>query len=419
MFLSGVWSTHWNIRQEHLLYMKIELKYNEEDIVWQVVGQDEYKRLMEELKPSKRLKLHTNNLKVHQFLPNNWITYDSRYTKDIVYIVVNRDYKLYGYKCNVCVGHVDMDISHQAIPALRHVKDKFSELTNSTFKTSFGTVEEEILRCVPKQLYWSQNESYRGIANGIDISSHYPSQLCGILPDSHTAIRFKGTKSPTKEYPFAFYVKSGHLAIYKELDTHTWLFNRKLTIKDLFRLKTVRSFDDTFHDIPYEEDETILMKASEHTLKEVMEYFYNIKETYPHDSHEYEVAKLALNASIGQMHRKLYVRDKYAHLCAVCIARANQKMLNLLNIISEDIIQIQVDGIIYKEGKTYGINDKYLGANVQEFTNRPIRWDSLGNYMVDMGGTFKIKCQGCNSMKDGRKPQESNCFEDMDLWIKE
>lgn len=399
--------------------MEIKIKYNEDDIIWEVIGNDKYLELLKELKPNKKLNLHTNNLKTYLFKNGNWITYSSRYTKDILYLVVNRNYKIYGYKCKVFVPHVDGEKLHESNKALKHIKDKFKELENRTFKTSFGTVEKELLRCFPKQLYLSKNEHYQGIASGIDISSHYPSQLCGTLPDSHTAVRYKGTKSPTKEYPFAFYVKSGHLAIYKELDTHHWLFNRKLNKTDLFRLTTTRKdFDDTFHDIPYNEDETILMKASKYTLNNVIQYFYDIKETYPHDTREYELAKNTLNAAIGQMHRKLYTRDKYVHLAAICIARANQKMLNLVNKVEEDIIQIQVDGIIYKGSKVYGVNDKYLGAIVQEFVGRPIRWNSIGNYMVDMGGTYKIRYQGYNSMKDGRKPEESTCFEDMDLWIR-
>lgn len=403
--------------------MELKFRYSEEDITWKVIGQDEFKKLMDKLDQSKKVLLHTNNLKMSKFGPGNWIIYTCSYTRDQVYIVVNKNYKLYGYRCKMYVSHYDQDLGHKANPALTKIKEHFRNHQNSSFKTCFGTVDKNILRCVPKQLYWSKKGHYEGSVSSIDFSSQYPAQLCGILPDSHTAVVKEGTVKPSKEYPFAFYVNSGHLAIYKELDTHTWLFNTRFEFKDLFRTKTYRTFDDTFHPIPPEEDVTILMKAAKKTLKDEIEYFYNIKQTYPKDSQEYVEAKLVLNAAIGQMHRKLYTRDKYAHLAAVAIARANQSMLNLvidMDIPVEDIIQIQIDGILYKTDKVYGLDKECLGKPFQEAINRPCRWESLGCYMIQLeDGSYKIKNQGYNRMKDGRLPEESTCFEDMDLWIKE
>ena len=370
--------------------MKISLYYNEKNIKWQVIGLDEYNELKKRLDHNKFMALHTNNLKIGVFTKGCWTSYTSSYTTDLMYIVVNEGKQLCGYSCKVNVAHVNKSASHKATPALKTVKDEFKIIHNESFKTVFGTVEQNILRCVPKQFYWSKKANYKGLANSVDFSSHYPAAACGILPDSHNAICYKGTVKPTKEYPFAFYIKSGHIAIYGELDTHLWLCNR-FGKRTLFRDKTVRkNFDDRFkEDVLPSEDITILMKAAKYTLSEVYYKLYNARK-------DDEDAKLFLVASIGQMHRKRYVRDKYAHLAAVIIARANMRMLNLTSKISlDDIIQIQVDGIIYTGLKKIGIDDKYLGAPVQEAYQQPCEWNRMGFYKLRLNnGKIKEKHQG-------------------------
>lgn len=393
--------------------MKISLYYNEKNIKWQVIGADEYKKLKDSLDPNKFMALHTNNLKIGVFNKGNWTSYTCSYTNDIMYVVVNTGKELLGYSCKINVAHIDQNVLHKATPALKTVKDEFKIIHNESFKTCFGTVEQNILRCIPKQFYWSKNGRYMGIANSCDFSSHYPAAACSILPDSHTAIEYKGTVAPTKEYSFAFYIKSGHIAIYNELDTHLWLANR-FGKKTLFREKTVRkNFDDRFkEDILPSEDITILMKSAKYTLAEVYNKLYNQRK-------DDDDAKLFLVASIGQMHRKNYVRDKYAHLAAVIIARANKRMLDLTAKLNMDeIIQIQVDGVIYTGDKKIGINDKYLGAPVQEAYQQQCRWDRIGVYMLRLNnGKLKIKYQGYDSMADGRNIEDSINFNDMDLWV--
>lgn len=392
--------------------------YKKCNIIWKSIGADEYNEIKKTLKDSNKVHLSINKLYINKFKSGNWIEYGSKYTKDLTFLVINDKYTIKAYRCNICVNTVDKsEASHNA---LKNIRDKFKERTNKTFKTCFGTVEEKYLRCVPKQFYWSKKEPYEGLVSSVDYSSHYNSNICGLLPDAHTAIIKKGTVKPTKEYPFAFYLNSGHLAIYKELDTHTWLFNNKFEKEDLFRFKTIKKLDTCYDDrfkefISYDEDETVLMKPSTEQLDPEMEYFYEQKDID-------EDAKMTLVAAIGQMHRKRYNRDKYAHLAAVAIARANQKMLDLTNNLElKDILQIQVDGIIYTKDKILGIpeKDKYLGAPVQEAYNRPCKWRALGCYMIQLNDKMKIKCQGYNAMTDGRKPEESKTFGDMELWIKE
>lgn len=396
--------------------MEICTKFDEKSIIWSTLDADAYNQLKKQLKPAKKKNLHTNNLTVFNFEPGNWLEYKSKWSTDERYIVLNKKDVLYGYHVKELVHQNkklgDQDPNRQIrCLALVNIRAKFKELENAGFKTCFGTVDDKILRCVPKQFYWSKNEPYFGFVSSVDFSSHYPACLCGDLPDSHTAIEMPGTVKPNKEYKFAFYIKSGHLAIYKEFDTHDWETNLQFGLTDLFRFRSYRTYDDTYKVVKPKNDVTILMKAADKKLDAVIKYFYDRK------SYDTE-AKLTLNAAIGQMHRKKYDRDKFAHLAAVAIARANNKMLNLVsNVKKSDIIQIQVDGIIYKGDKKLGIDTKYLGAPVQEVLNKECRWERIGAYMIKMNDTeYKIKCQGYNSMTDGRKPEESNCFEDMNLW---
>ena len=392
-------------------------KYPEDNIIWHVIGLDVYKELKAKLKPNNRRDVRTSNLRLDVFTNKCWTEFNSKYTKDEKYLVINDNYVIHAYRCKLHVAHVDDNMSHKAVSALSKVREKFQELTNSSFKRSFGTANKNILRCIPKQFYWANSTPYVGNINSVDYSSQYPSNLGGLLPDSHGAIEIKGTVKPTKEYPFAFYINSGHMAIYNEFDTHYWIYSK---FKDyLFRYKTYRKdYDDTFKDILPDEDVTVLMKASKDTLKETYEYFYNIKQTFEKNSPEYNEAKLVLNASIGQMHRKRYEKDdKYAHLAAVTIARSNNNMLLLTKPLKiSDIVQIQVDGILYKGDLKLGVDDVYFGAPVQEAYNNPCRWDRLGVYMIITDNKCIIKHQGLNAMTDGRDIEESTKFSDMNLW---
>ncbi len=107
------------------------------------------------------------------------------------------------------------------------VNDLFKKEFGITEKTAFGYSDGALInKCVPKSLYYI-NESYNHKnlkhVSKVDYSSNYPSNLIGDLPDWHKHITLKGTWTPTKEYPFAYYVNSGHVAEYNRFDTHQWL----------------------------------------------------------------------------------------------------------------------------------------------------------------------------------------------------
>lgn len=311
-------------------------------------------------------------------------------------------------------------MGNEGSAAAKLVRDKFEELTGSTYKKAFDTVSEEFKRCVPKQFYYT-NSKYLNkemVMSAIDASSHYPANICGRLPDAHTAITKKGTVKPTKEYPFAFYIKSGHCAEYEVFDTHDWLGHPQFGInlfrrgKEEYPLLHINNNDDT----------TVLMKASEYELTDVYKYFYNIKQTYPHDSSEYKDAKMVLNASIGYFHKHKYTTYKYAHLVAITIGRANQIMLNKANEIgSMFIVHMCVDGIIYLGTKQYGIDDKQMGKFHQEFLGCNTKVSKQNCYIAMKDGKVVKEAHGSfNRFNDGRHitPENITSLDDQYNWVK-
>lgn len=222
--------------------------------------------------------------------------------------------------------------------------------------------------CNPRPFYYlndSYSNQYFSHFNCIDACSQYPSGFLGDMPTTEGHKTMKGTVKPTEDYPFAFYLKSGHLAIYDELDTHDWKdspFADQLLIKEQY--------------IDPSKDVTVLMKkAGKNPLKEFFLKQYEIKETYDHDSQEYKDAKDVMNCLIGMMHQKEFMYKKtsfqLAHISAVAIARGNQKILNkAMEIGKENIAQIIVDSIIYKGKEDYGTKKKEgLGTFHQEVSD--------------------------------------------------
>lgn len=283
--------------------------------------------------------------------------------------------------------------------AIRLVINKFKELNNVSFKKAFNTVDEKFKRCIPKQISFV-NQNFKGKAlkmSSIDICSSFPANIRGKLPDAHTAVGSPGLHKPTKEYPFAFYINSGHFAEYCDdletaIDTHDWCGLQ-------YAVYLFRSSKELWNFTPCkDEDEyTVLMKASDYELTDVYNYFYNIKENYDHESKEYKDAKLVMNASIGMLHQQAYKNYKYAHIAAVAIARANHQLIKMIEKIEyNNIVQVQVDGILYR-GLAYGTNNRDLGSFHQEFENCLGKLTSLGKYIIMQDNkVIKAKWQGCN-----------------------
>lgn len=261
----------------------------------------------------------------------------------------------------------------------------FKELNGTTERQAFGYSEPQLNKCVPKQLYYI-NSRWIGkkitCAGKADFSSHYPASICGPLPDWSKQKCVEGTVDPTRGYPFVFYTRSGHLAEYNEFDTHQWR-NEELT-GDLF--------GNNYTKIHPDKDMSILCPEAKYRLDSTIEKLYNMK------SRGEEIdglpAKTVLNSSIGYKHlRGAYnTKNRLYHLAAVCIARANQKMIDLYNIHSRSVLQIIVDGIIYMGAQEIGEKRKALGVLHQEITDQSFIMRGVNQYMFIDRNTGKCSC---------------------------
>lgn len=295
---------------------------------------------------------------------------------------------------------------YQGSKSITEFQRKFKEINDISLFKAFGTTEIEFKRNIPKQFYYLNRDYLHKelIASSIDGCSQYPSNMCGLLPDSHTMIEVNGRVEPNEEYPFAFY-KSGHLAEYKVFDTHKWLFNPYFD--RLFRLFKE---DWSILNLKDNEEVTYLMKASKYTLDDVWEYFYDRRKID-------NLAKLVMNSSIGMMHTEKYNSYKYAHLVAIAIARGNQKILNMCERIGyKNIIHICVDGIIYKGSQVYGVDYKKLGVFNQEFIGCDFLMSNMNKYIA-MKDNKCVKAKHGNCNTNLITDAEIKKLTDQYLWI--
>lgn len=306
----------------------------------------------------------------------------------------------------------------------RIFQQKFMELNGCGLEKAFGFVDKSLKRCIPKQFYYVDKSicDKTLLMSSIDASSQYASGCLGSLPDSHDSLYYEHYVEPTAEYPFAFYA-SGHVAIYNELDTHEWLAHK--LYKYLFRLNQKEPWP--FRPLPKEQEHTILMKASPYSMEPTWRYFYDIKQSFPKDSKEYNHAKQVILEVMGQWHRKdkdqkrIMTYDdggsfQLAHIVAVAIARGNQKILDKVEEIGLDfVVHICVDGIIYIGDEVFGQQKADLGVFYQEFTGVPTVIRDINVYMAKNKDNYKFKHAGYDLINN-EEIDENKEYDFVDLY---
>lgn len=329
-----------------------------------------------------------------------------------IYARVNNEYIMFCTNCFDNSKNLRKE-NYTGSKAISLLVSRFAErigIAHRAFYKAFGTAPREYIKCVPKQFSFF-NPAYKNVivanVSSVDACAHYPSNAMGALPDAHGAREFIGTIPPTKELPFAFYLKSGHVAEYNNFDTHTWVDN-------YFAPYLFRDFYKTLA-FPPEQDITILMPPSKYNLDSEWQYFYSQRKTN-------EDAKLVMNAAIGMLHTRRYENYRYAHLAAIILARANNKHLHMLHEIGEkNIIHVCVDGAMYKGSLAYGENYKALGIYTQEFIGCTVGFKGPNAYIVKdkRGEIIKVKHGAYNLNSDGTPISDNDIkdFSDMDKWI--
>lgn len=290
-------------------------------------------------------------------------------------------------------------IENEGTKAKIIVNEMFLEKWGKTPRQAFGYSPREINRCVPKSFYYV-NENYKNKVlhhvSKADVSSAYPYQLKGRLPDWNTAIRVEGYVEPFAEFPFAFY-KSGHSAELGVYDTRSWLGTpygeRMLKHSSLIPCSP-------------EEEVTYLCQATDNKFDEIMEYLYRNRgvEALADRRERFTLpAKRVMNSYIGTMHtneknQKRPTNSGLFHVSAVCLCRHNQRMLNIITETVCPILQVIVDTIIYKSPARIGCEGKKFGALVQEYTDCDFIMRGQSQYIFQKNGeTVFYRSQGLDS----------------------
>ena len=396
--------------------MKNELSHLSKYINWRReanivnVSNDVMNSLLAEIRHEK-VKL--DNLTVRKdFMSKNG--YYVRRKGNYLYVYVKEDdsYKIYTTNTYDNTKN-EGDVKTVGKAAMIALHNKFKSIHGCEFKKAFGYVDEEFKRCIPKQFAYRKKDDTGKIftnVSSVDGCSQYPSNLMGLLPDAHTAKEVKGVAFPDEEYPFAFYIKSGHCAQYGVFNTRSWMDSG--FGEELFRLKQKDKW--CWRPVKFDEEITILMKASKYNFNEEMQYFYARRKEDPD-------AKLVMNASIGMMHTRTYSKYKMAHIAAIAIARANNSILEKAKSIGKlRILHLCVDGIIYLGSDIKGVDYKELGVYHQEFVGCKFRMINNNAYIVMKGDeVIKVKHGAYDHNKDGSPItiETTKSLMDSDNWV--
>lgn len=302
-------------------------------------------------------------------------------------------------------------INHSGRTSITNLQKDFKTRYGCTFRKAFGYTPEDYKRCIPKSFIYLNMKATNKIlpcVSAIDGCSQYPSSLCGDLPDAHDCQFYDGTVRPTAEYPFAFYLNSGHVAQYRAFDTHNWTKN--------YYYRFLFNFDLFNDKIKPEEDQTVLMAKSPFKFDDLMEHYYEQRKTNPE-------AKMILNSTIGYFHTTNYKEFQLAHLAAITIARSNQRMLNMIDKIGKSVIvQVVVDGIMYLGSEKYGLDEKKFGTFHQEFIGGKAYIRGMNAYIVKKDDqVIKVRHGAYNKNQDGTPIIESEIkdFSDINKWAKQ
>lgn len=341
------------------------------------------------------------------------IVNSKQFNNKLIYVYENGKY--YMYYTNKIDDAKNKREEAFGFDGIKKVQVEFVKDTGKGFKVAFGYVDDKFKRCIPKIFSYSNANYYGRVVrtSSVDFSSHWPYNAQGKLPDSHTAIEYQGTVKPTEEYPFAFYLKSGHVAEYGRFDSHNWV---KSPLMDyMFRYNKK---EEKFPQKPFlkpEEDITVLMKPSQYELGKYYKQFYDMRK-------EDKNAKLYANASLGYMHTKKYTTYKMAHIVAIVLGRAQDKTIEAMNEIGQmHIVHAVVDGFMYTPKIKLGKEEKEFGALHQEWINCNTCVKATNCYIVidDSGKCIKVKHSGYECRKDGSEINEDTVkdFNDFENWI--
>lgn len=268
------------------------------------------------------------------------------------------------------------------------VSQMFFERHDCSLKRAFGICKDDfrfdmVNQALSPIIYTNERECGFIQTNiyKADFASAYPFGLSGDLPDYHkgTHRELRGIYKPTEEYPFAFYLNSGHMAIYGELDTY----------RD-FRTHPFYQTRGKFRNDLYNESETtILMKASRYNLDDIMLELYNQKA-------KNKDVKTLMVAFIGYIRStKSWQHHYMGHISACAYARHLKRMLFCYDKLVEakqKIMMAATDSFCWQGRDIPEITtrEKTFGSFFLEHENARLLMLANGVYGIEKDG--KIEC---------------------------
>lgn len=278
------------------------------------------------------------------------------------------------------VGSNSYEVINNMFQEIYQVKSTIYDLfSGSEYAKEFN----EIKKCVPKQISYITSVTGREISGvyKADVSSAFPYQLTKTVPTLHGCKVLFGTYSPSEEYPFAFYTKSHHLAIYNELDTSD-------DVATFYMNNMLANYDT----VEYCDEKTILCKASKYNFKEIVDILYKQKKSK--NKKLSERAKLTLNGFIGFCQFNKHPR--LSMISAVVIARSNHYILDKVKMLEAEknqILYIATDSIVWRGNPSKVATDrKSLGAFVYELKDGSFFGRAVGSYQLKKNDKVLTKC---------------------------
>lgn len=273
------------------------------------------------------------------------------------------DYVLFRYKVSQSYNE-----EFGALEAWIEFQVKVKEHTGMGLNDIYGGLPMEYhqyRKCVPSPINWASfwycNKRGKVAESCVkaDICSAYGTEASKTLPDCHaSAIKVvQGRVEPTEDYPFAFYLRSGHMAIWNEGNTMELNQSKYITC-------------DHTEEMAAECDETLLCPAAKKTLEEVFEDLYEGRKEHP----EY---KGVMNMTIGMFHRKKtrMESENLWPLAAAIKFRCNKRIIDTCEWLEErgqKPILINTDSIMWEgeyseEFEEVFSNEKKLGNFTWEY----------------------------------------------------
>lgn len=256
--------------------------------------------------------------------------------------------------------------------AREHHRSIFKAYSDQNLKELFPKLK----KCVPSQPHYARRCEVLDHGYKADVSSCFPAELSKSLPTLKGSKIVEGRVDPNEEYPFAFYLKSHHLAILGE-------FHTKELRSKWYENYYAKIYDDL---VPDRYETTLLCPACKYTFKNVMRELYDHRKQHAEN-------KDIMNKTIGVFH---YTGNpRLAHIPAVVIARCIYSMNERADKLTEagcTVYHIATDAIIWRDPK-----DSPLDIVCTD----PAQKD-IGKFMLEEANMrFCVRSASCYQYEDG------------------